>query len=187
MNETFSFFLRMYWKDERKEEEWGMDRPVLKLPRTKWEWGCDILGLIVFIGSIIFLVVSWSAIPEQVPGHYNASGEVDRWGSKYELFILPMIGVFLWFMMGLFERFPHIHNYPARINESNAAAFYLTSRKMLNVTKNICLALFGFILIQSIRVALGWADSLGIWFLPVFLLATIVPIIFALIKFSRIQ
>lgn len=164
-----------------------MDRPVLHLPRTKSEWIADILGLIFFISSIIFLMIAWSTIPDQVPGHYNAAGEVDRWGSKYELFILPIIGVFLWLMMAIFEKFPHIHNYPARINEANAEAFYITSRKMLNATKNICLILFGLILIQSIRVALGWTDSLGIWFLPVFLLATILPAIVALIKFRRIK
>lgn len=164
-----------------------MKRPVIKLPRTKWEWIWDIVGFGVFIGAIVFLVASWSSIPDQVPGHYNALGEVDRWGSKYELFILPIIGVFLWLMMGILERFPHVHNYPERINESNAEAFYLTSRQVLNVTKNICLILFGFIMIQSIRVALGWATTLGGWFIVVFLVATILPSIYGLIKFNRIK
>ena len=30
-------------------------------------------------------------MPDTVPMHYNASGEIDRWGSKYENFIFPAI------------------------------------------------------------------------------------------------
>ena len=30
--------------------------------------------------------------------------------------------------MGLLEKAPHMHNYPARLNESNVKAFYLNSK-----------------------------------------------------------
>lgn len=34
-------------------------------------------------------------LPEEVLAHYNALGEVDRWGSKWELLILPGVGAFI--------------------------------------------------------------------------------------------
>ncbi|MDQ0270588.1 DUF1648 domain-containing protein [Cytobacillus purgationiresistens] len=164
-----------------------MNRPVLKLRRTKSEWIWDIIGGLSFISAIVFLIISWAQLPEQVPGHYNAAGEVDRWGSKFELFILPIIGIFMWLFLGILEKFPHVHNYPDRLNEANAEAFYLNSRKLLNVTKNICLISFGTILVQSIRLALGWSESLGMWFLPVLCVGVMIPIILGMVRASKIK
>ncbi len=58
-------------------------------------------------------------LPDQIPGHFNGLGEVDRWGSKYEIIILPIIGVFIFALMSLLEKAPHMHNYPKRLNENN--------------------------------------------------------------------
>ena len=44
--------------------------------------------------SLSSVVITCAAIPfmdDQVPMHYNISGEVDRWGSKHENFIFPAI------------------------------------------------------------------------------------------------
>lgn len=30
-------------------------------------------------------------MPDTIPMHYNASGEIDRWGSKYECIIFPLV------------------------------------------------------------------------------------------------
>lgn len=181
----FSFLTVSISKKERTFKY--MNRPVLKIPKTKTELVWDILGGTIFLGAIIFLIFYWGQIPDQVPGHYNAAGEVDRWGSKFELFILPIIGLFLWFTLVILERFPHVHNYPERLNESNAEAFYLNSRKLLNSIKNLCLIMFAYLLVQSIRVALGWTDSLGMWFLPVLLAATFIPIIIGMVRSSKIK
>ena len=54
-----------------------------------------VLVLLCFVLTGIFL----TAAPEEIPMHYNIQGEIDRWGSKYEMLIMPVIclvsGVFL--------------------------------------------------------------------------------------------
>lgn len=162
-------------------------RPTLMLEKTKSEWVWDVIGGGFFIGAIIFLVISWGSIPDLVPGHYNASGDVDRWGSKFELLILPIVGLLLWLFMNVLEKFPHVHNYPDRLNENNVEAFYLNSRKLLNSVKNVCLLTFSYILVQSIRVALGNAESLGLWFLPVMLIVLSAIMIRGIIKAAKIK
>lgn len=106
-------------------------RPKIKIAKTKSEWIFDVIGYSAYIGSIILLITIWSSLPDEVPAHYNALGEVNRWGNKYELLILPIVGGFLLLMMQLLEKFPEAHNYPSRFNESNAAQFYLVSRQLL--------------------------------------------------------
>ncbi|KGR82387.1 MULTISPECIES: DUF1648 domain-containing protein [Lysinibacillus] len=164
-----------------------MYRPILKLPKTKSEKIWDYIGGSIFILSIFYIILAWGKLPDEIPGHFNGMGEVDRWGSKIELFILPFIGLFLWIVMGLLEKAPHMHNYPSRLNESNVKAFYLNSRKILNQVKNICLILFAFISIQMVRIGLGEVNSLGWWFLPIVLIVVLIPIIKGFITSSKIK
>ena len=162
-------------------------RPKIKIEKTKGEWVLDIIGGGIFLAAIGYLMISWGSLPEQVPGHYNAAGEVDRWGSKYEILTLPIIGVFLWVTMFFVEKNPHTYNYPSRLNESNAPAFYANSRKQMNMLKNACLFLFSCLTIQNVRIALGDAQSLGAWFLPLLLIITIGPIVRTLVVQSKIK
>ena len=46
---------------------------------------------IVSMFSIILTAVALQFMPDSVPMHYNAAGEIDRWGSKYENFIFPIL------------------------------------------------------------------------------------------------
>ena len=41
------------------------------------------LSLLLVLGTAVFLAVYWRSIPEEVPMHFNAAGEIDRWGSKW--------------------------------------------------------------------------------------------------------
>lgn len=36
------------------------------------------------------VLVSLQFLPDQIPAHYGISGEVDRWGSKYEILIFHL-------------------------------------------------------------------------------------------------
>jgi len=53
-------------------------RPKLNIPKTKSEWVWDILGYSCYFGSIILLIIVWSKLPDKVPAHFNAAGEINR-------------------------------------------------------------------------------------------------------------
>ncbi|MCU4988815.1 DUF1648 domain-containing protein [Bacillus cereus] len=163
------------------------ERPKIKIPKTKSKWVGDIIGYSLFFGSIIFLIIIWGRLPEEVPAHYNAYGAVDRWGSKWELLLLPGIGAFILLLMQTLEKFPEVHNYPKRFNESNAKQFYLNSRKMLNQLKNVCLLIFAFIQFETISIALDWSGGFGKLFLPILLIWTAIPIIIGIIRQRKIS
>lgn len=164
-----------------------MYRPILKLPKTKFEKLWDYIGCGIFMLSILYIFIMWGKIPEEVPGHFNGAGEVDRWGTKIELFILPFIGVFLWILLSLLEKAPHMHNYPARLNENNVKAFYLNSRKTLNEIKNLCLIIFAVISFQMVRIAIGEIETIGWWLLPIVLIGTAIPIIKGIVATFKIK
>lgn len=164
----------------------SLDRPMIEIEKTRSEWIWDIIGFLFFIGSIIFLLSVWNTLPDQVPTHFNAAGEVDHMGSKWQLLILPGIGIGIALFMKFVEKHPEIHNYPARLNESNAEQFYLQSRKIVNQLKNMILIIFTLILFESVSIALGWGGGFGEWFLPITIVGLGVPIVLGIINQSKI-
>lgn len=39
----------------------------------------------------LYLTLIWNSLPAKVPLHWNLQGEIDRWGSKYELLLIPIL------------------------------------------------------------------------------------------------
>ena len=147
----------------------------------------NIIGYTVYLGSIVFLMINWNALPEKVPAHFNAAGEVDRFGPKVEMIILPIVGAFVAGLMQWIERFPEKHNYPQRLNENNAKEFYLVSRKMMNRLKNICLLFFAFSLFEIITIAQGLENPLGNWLFPALIVSVAIVIVYGIIKQVKIR
>lgn len=42
---------------------------------------------------LFMVLLAWPFVPEQIPAHYGIDGAVTRWGSRYELFIMPVFTV----------------------------------------------------------------------------------------------
>ena len=64
----------------------------LTLPQKTLEGAC----LVLLAGMILLPFLLWNRLPDQIPGHYNGAGEIDRWTGKIELFVLPFAGLFLY-------------------------------------------------------------------------------------------
>lgn len=63
----------------------------MRVNKTKYEIIANMLCLLLLTGSVIYLCVNWTSIPDKVPGHYNFAGEVDRWGNKKELLFIQAL------------------------------------------------------------------------------------------------
>jgi hypothetical protein len=89
--------------------------------------------------------------------------------------------------MHVLEKYPHLHNYPIEITESNAEEAYRISRSLIGFIKNFILILFALGMINSMIIALEWGEGIGLVFLPLVLLGTGLPIIRALVKLMKIN
>jgi len=48
----------------------------------------EIPFIAVALLPFVYLTYIWNELPKQVPMHWNASGEIDRWGDKNELLVM---------------------------------------------------------------------------------------------------
>ena len=59
-----------------------------------------VFYILMFLPLIVTLI-ALQFLPDQVPAHYNINNQVDRWGSKYESLILPVVNIAMgYFMLG---------------------------------------------------------------------------------------
>lgn len=56
---------------------------------NKWK---KLYYILMFL-PIIYTTVSLFFLPDTIPAHYNGANEVDRWGSKYEILLLPLFTI----------------------------------------------------------------------------------------------
>jgi len=47
--------------------------------------------LIIVLLPFLYLAYIWQSLPEKVPAHWNLKGEIDRWGDKDELILIPFL------------------------------------------------------------------------------------------------
>lgn len=161
------------------------ERPKLTLKKTPLEFIFDGVTVVLFMVSVMYLLSQWSSLPAKVPTHYNAVGDVTRWGSKWGMLTTPIIAIVMWISMTVLEKYPHVYNY-LRLTKENVRAQYVNARQMVNVLKNIITLVFAYVMWKDTQVALHYDEAIGVWFLPVFFIVVFGPMIYFIIRSFRI-
>lgn len=142
--------------------------------------GMNALSFLLLAGVTVWLCLTWGSIPAQVPLHYNAAGQIDRWGGKGTLMAL---GVIAWVLYGLLtaaEQFPSAWNTGVKITEENRERVYALLGHLLSTLKLVICAMFVWILAAAAR-----CRPLSAWFLPVVLGAVFGDMLYWFIRVFR--
>ncbi len=129
----------------------------------------DILISIVVIGITVFLIVYWKHIPEQVPKHWNAAGEIDAYADSGINMMLLIMMYFFYAGHQLTKLLPILgwkENFFGKEAAQKASAeleykAFNTLMLMLWVCDLLFQAVMAYIIICGIFVV-----NLGKWFLP---------------------
>ena len=116
------------------------------------------VGLLALAGSALFLALSWRAMPDQIPTHFDAAGQIDGWGPKSTALILPILGVL---MFGMFQ---FIALLCSGMKKTGGVRPMLAMETMCRLLAVLTALVFAYMTICSVR-----AVPLGRWFMAVFL------------------
>lgn len=58
-----------------------------------------IVYFILMFLPLVIVLIALPYLPDQIPAHYGFDNQVDRWGSKYEAFVYPIITIFIGCLM----------------------------------------------------------------------------------------
>ena len=142
----------------------------------------EILGLIMLIGTPLYLLIRWSSIPDKLPMHYNFAGEIDRWGGKGEILFLVVMVWILYLMISLVEHFPSIWNTGVQVTSENRARVYRTLKYIVKTLKLVMTLIFTFLIFNTVA-----GTPLPRWFTPAYLILIIGNFAFWLIRLFRVR
>ncbi len=109
------------------------------------------MALIVFISIWVMVIYSYNKLPQIIPVHFDLSGNVDRMGDKSSIFTLPFIASFIYLLLTVLNKYPHMFNYIGEITLDNAKSQYTFATRLLMVIKVIVLSVLFIIILVVIR------------------------------------
>ena len=122
-------------------------------------------GLLILAASVVFLALRWSRMPDEIPTHFDAAGQIDGWGQKSTALVLPIVALpayGLFSFLGLLVA--GVWNGPAAHKQA--------AMTMLALIGLVIALAFSYITVCSALCA-----PLGRWFLPVFIGGLAVPLV----------
>lgn len=156
------------------------NRPVLDLSKSSAERWLDAAAWLFVTLGFALALGHYPDLPQQIPTHFNAANEADKFGSKNTIFLLPVISLALVAGLTFLARFPHKFNYINKITPDNAAFEYRRMRTMLRAVNALTGLLFLVITWDILQAATGVSKGLSIGFWLVFILVVVVPPFFLL-------
>ena len=159
----------------------------------------ELIPLLLALWTSYILLAAFPGLPDQVPTHFNAAGQPDRWGPRAVLLVLWVVQIGLVYIptslfglvMVVMEDFRSLGNLPGMrkkvLTPDQAEAVSIWVIRLLLVTKVLAMALLAVILYGSIRLAQGEAAFWGgvFWALLAILLVSTAFIIWRLLLILR--
>ena len=110
------------------------------------------LAVLCFLFTLIFVIVKYPSLPDVIPSHYNARGEIDGWSGKTAAAFFPsIVGFLMLAILGPIQFFPKLWN-----NTQGVPAYKLP-RVIRSTRTGLCLmlflmeAFFGFTAVCAVR------------------------------------
>ncbi len=119
-------------------------------PKNTWlDWLLTGLGAAALLSVTLYLFLYWSQLPEEIPTHFNAAGEIDAFGGKTSLLSPLIIGWVLYGLISLIEAIPAAWNTGVEVTPENREAVLRAVKTMLSVLKLILALFFSYLLLCS--------------------------------------
>jgi uncharacterized membrane protein len=148
-----------------------------------------ILDLVAYAGLIflwIYTLLKYTQLPSIIPVHFNEHGEVNGYGSRAVIFIIPPIVTLLVALLTLVSRYPHVFNYTVQINEQNAEQQYKRAVLSLKYMKVAIVAIFIFTELEFVHDTYSKDHQAFPWDIPLLVLLLLIPtIIYFVYSFKK--
>lgn len=161
------------------------ERPVIKIPKEKLDWAFDIITFLCVGWLWMYCIISYSALPDNIPVHYNELGFPNSYGSKDTIWLIPSIVTVVVVALFFLNKYPHLFNYAVNITEENALKQYRLSNRLLRVISMNVAAMFSYIVYKEVDGAKTGFSQLDWWFIPLLMASLITPTIWTIISSSK--
>ncbi len=139
----------------------------------------EVIPLFLLLFTFYLALSAYSSLPDRIPTHFGIQGTPDRWGSKNEIFVYPVISAFVYAMVTAINvllalakdprkyiNLPQKKEIMVALTAAQTEKLRVFVNRSLFAMKVIILGRMLFSLYIAIEVAHGRAGNLGgLWFL----------------------
>lgn len=91
------------------------------------------MSLFILASQLVLIISNYDILPARIPIHTTAGGEVDQWGPKWTLWLMPGINALILLALFYFRGRPEILNYPTPVTEDNKQVLYAKMQRFLMI------------------------------------------------------
>lgn len=140
----------------------------------------EVLAVLILLAATIFVLINWKDMPELIPSHYDFKGQVDAYGGRGILIFTMVMGWVLVLSMIVISWFPSIWSTGVERTPANAVVVNRIIKDMLNVLEVGMAILFSYMMIVPVL-----ETTMGVWFMPAFLIFIFGNIIVTVVRLIR--
>ena len=59
-------------------------------------WPIEIVSLAFALTPLLIMLRCWDTLPDEIPAHFGITGRPDRWGGKWQAWILPVLSIVMY-------------------------------------------------------------------------------------------
>ena len=123
----------------------------MKYILPKHTYYLDAISYFFMLAQIVILLLYWKGLDERVPIHFNLLGSPDGYGSKYVLWILPIVSILLFAGLKSF-RFIKFNRYLAKFDKQLSMNLYKLYCSWTSLVSALTLFFFFILLYASIQI-----------------------------------
>jgi len=165
------------------------NRPIVHIKFTRNDYISESLSIIAFLAMwlLTFYAIVIASLPDTIPIHFNLKGTPDGYGKKLNLLITPLVSTVIYIGMTIINRYPHLFNYPVKINEKNAVEQYLLATRIIRLIKLVIMLLFFIIEFFIIKSVLYNRPFVAFWFVLIIPAFFYVLFIFYILRSIKVK
>jgi hypothetical protein len=165
------------------------NRPIVHIKFTRNDYISESLSIIAFLAMwlLTFYAIVIASLPGTIPIHFNLKGAPDGYGKKLNLLITPLVSTVIYIGMTIINRYPHLFNYPVKINEKNAVEQYLLATRIIRLIKLVIMLLFFIIEFFIIKSVLYNRPFVAFWFVLIIPAFFYVLFIFYILRSIKVK
>ena len=131
----------------------------------------ELIALVGLIFTVALVADFYSRLPERIATHFNGAGVANGFGTRSTLWVLVGISVLLYAMLSAINWVPRIVSLKRPLAPEQEKMVLAESMAMVGWIKVAVCWMFAYICLAMVRNGMGLQVGLGVWFLPVTLVA----------------
>lgn len=107
----------------------------------------EVLCLLLCVVPLSLLFWRWNQLPAELPMHYDASGTVTRYGSKFEVLPLVFLYIGMYLLLTLVALCPNSWNLPVKVTDKNREPVWNLALTMIILLKLLITGAYGYMIL----------------------------------------